>query len=313
MRRIILVTTLAMMLSVAFITHKMEGRTSASSANLFLAQAGGPTLSINDRSQVEGNGTPSVMVFTVTLTASGTHAPVTVSYATADGSATAPSDYTSRNGALDFLAGTGNATMTISVPIISDTIVELDETFFVNLINPDGATITKGQGVGTIINDDGPTPTPSPSPTPTPTPSPTPTPTPTLPTLSITDVSVLEGNTGTVDAVFTVSLSTPSSSTVTVNYVTTDGTATVADNDYLASSGTLTFPPNSTTQTISIQVVGDTIPELDEHFFVDLSHAVGATTSTSGYIRGECTIGDDDGGPGGRPTLSVAPWTVNNG
>src|SRR2546427_4862100 len=138
MRRIILVTTLAMMLSVVLITqaHKMEGRASASNANLFLAQGGGPTLSINDRSQVEGNGIPSVMVFTVTLTASGTHAPITVIYATADGSATASSDYASRSGALDFPAGTGNATMTISVPIISDTIVEPDETFFVNLINP---------------------------------------------------------------------------------------------------------------------------------------------------------------------------------
>src|SRR5437762_8387976 len=166
MRRIILVTTLAMMLSVALITHKKEGRASASNANLFLAQGGGPTLSINDRSQVEGTGTPSVMVFTVTLTASGTHGPVTVIYATADGSATAPSDYTSRNGTLDFLAGTGNATMTISVPIIPDTIVEPDETFFVNLTNADGATITKGQGVGTIINDDS-TPTPTPTPTPT--------------------------------------------------------------------------------------------------------------------------------------------------
>src|SRR5207244_3843719 len=73
------------------------------------------------------------------------------------------------NGTLDFLAGTGNATMTISVPIIPDTIVEPDETFFVNLTNADGATITKGQGVGTIINDDGPTPTPTPTATPTPT------------------------------------------------------------------------------------------------------------------------------------------------
>src|SRR5947208_423093 len=176
MRRIILVATLVMMLSVALITHKLEGRASASDANLFLAQAGGPTLSINDRSQVEGTGTPSVMVFTVTLTASGTHAPITVSYATADGSATAPSDYTSRNGALDFPAGTGNTTMTISVPIIGDTIVEPDETFFVNLDHPDGADITKGQGVGTIINDDGPTPTPTPTPTPNATPTPTPTP-----------------------------------------------------------------------------------------------------------------------------------------
>src|SRR5437660_7742263 len=175
MRRIILGITSAMMLSVVLITlpHKMEGRASARDANLFLAQGGEPTMSINDRSQVEGTGTTSVMVFTVTLTASGTHGPVTVIYATADGSATAPSDYTSRNGTFDFLAGTGNATMTISVPIIPDTIVEPDETFFVNLDHPDGATITKGQGVGTIINDDS-KPTPTPTPTSTPTPSPTP-------------------------------------------------------------------------------------------------------------------------------------------
>src|SRR6266571_1310062 len=147
MRRIILVTTLVMMLSVALITQEMEGGALASNANLFLTQAGGPTLSINDRSQVEGTGIPSVMVFTVTLTASGSHAPVDVSYATADGSATAPSDYTRRNGTLNFPESTGNATMTISVPIISDAIVEPDETFFVNLSNPVGAIITKGQGV----------------------------------------------------------------------------------------------------------------------------------------------------------------------
>jgi len=79
MRRIILVTTLVMMLSVALITQEMEGGALASNANLFLTQAGGPTLSINDRSQVEGTGIPSVMVFTVTLTASGSHAPVDVS------------------------------------------------------------------------------------------------------------------------------------------------------------------------------------------------------------------------------------------
>src|SRR5947199_10872557 len=99
MRRIILVTTLVMMLSVAFITHKMEGGALASNANLFLTQAGGPALSINERSQVEGSGTPSVMVYTVTMTASGTHAPITVSYATADGSPMPQSDTTSKSGA----------------------------------------------------------------------------------------------------------------------------------------------------------------------------------------------------------------------
>src|SRR5437660_8237488 len=192
MRRIILGITSAMMLSVVLITlaHKMEGRASARNANLFLAQGGGPTLSINDRSQVEGTGIPSVMVFTVTLTASGSHAPVDVSYATADGSATAPSDYTRRNGTLNFPESTGNATMTISVPIISDAIVEPDETFFVNLSNPLGATITKGQGVGTIIDDDS-KPTPTPTPRPTPTPTPTPSPTPANCTFTISPASVV--------------------------------------------------------------------------------------------------------------------------
>src|SRR5262245_50319814 len=70
------------------------------------------------------------------------------------------------------------------------------------------------------------------------------------PTLSINDVSVTEGNDGTTSAVFTVTLSRASSQTVTVNYATADGSATTANNDYMAASGTLTFAPGQTSQTI---------------------------------------------------------------
>ena len=115
-------------------------------------------LSINDVSLVEGNQDSSLMVFTVTLTASGARPTAGVAYSTADGTppsgASAPSDYTTVSNFLIFPSGTGTTTMTISVPINGDSLIEPDEIFFVNLGPADGATIIDGQGVGTIINDD---------------------------------------------------------------------------------------------------------------------------------------------------------------
>jgi len=122
---------------------------------------------------------------------------------------------------------------------------------------------------------------------------------PTVPSISISDVTVTEGNTGTVSAVFTVSLSTATSSVVTVNYGTADGTAT-AGSDYVATSGTLTFAPGTTTQLVSVTVNGDTAPEGDETFFVNLSNAVGATIADA---QGVGTIRNDDSAPTGTITV----------
>src|SRR5262249_48924284 len=108
------------------------------------------------------------------------------------------------------------------------------------------------------------------------------------PTLSINDVSVSEGNDGTTSAVFSRTLSRPSSQTVTVNYATADGSATMADGDYVGLSGTLTFAPGQTSQTISVAVNGDYRAEPDEDFFVNLSGAVNAGIADSqgrGVIR----------------------------
>src|SRR5207244_11004959 len=79
--------------------------------------------------------------------------PVTVDYATSNGTATAGSDYSSSTGTLNFAAG-HNDWAFVTVPIIGDTDIEPDETFFVNLFNPTNATIARAQAVGTIINDD---------------------------------------------------------------------------------------------------------------------------------------------------------------
>ena len=87
---------------------------------------------------------------------------------------------------------------------------ENDETYYVNLSGAVNATIADNQGIGTITDDDAP------------------------PTISVNDPSVLEGDAGTVNLVFTVTLSAASGKTITVDYATSDGTATVADGDYVA-------------------------------------------------------------------------------
>ena len=111
-------------------------------------------------------------------------------------------------------------------------------------------------------------------------------------TISINDISRAEGNSGTATFDFTVSLSAAPGQTVTVNYATADGTATTADNDYVATSGALTFGPDDTSKTISVTVNGDTKFESNETFFVNLSNAVNATLPAG--TKGTGTVQNDD-------------------
>src|SRR5438094_9936748 len=103
-----------------------------------------------------------------------------------------------------------------------------------------------------------------------------------------------EGNVGPTLFTFTVSLSSASSLPITVNYATADGTATVADGDYVAASGTVTFLPGVTSQPVAVTVNGDTKFEPNETFFVNLSNPVNATISDN---QGVGTIVNDDGEP----------------
>jgi Tol biopolymer transport system component len=228
-----------------------------------------PSLSINDISVTEGNSGTTDATFTVSLSAA-TSTDVSVDYATADGTATAPSDYASTSGTLTI--PTGATSRTITVPVVGDTVVEPDETFTVALSNAANATIAKAQGTGTIVNDDSETPPPS---------------------LSIDDVSVPEGDAGSTNAVFTISLSAATTKDVSVHYDTADGSAT-AGSDYTATSGDAVIPLGQTSTTVSVAVLGDTVVEGDETFTVNLSSPSNATL---GRAQATGTIVDDDGGP----------------
>jgi hypothetical protein len=154
------------------------------------------------------------------------------------------------------------------VLINGDLLTEPDETFLVNLSAPVNATLTDNQATGTILNDDSD------------------------PALSIDDVEITEGNSGTKQLTFTVTLSKASSETVSVNFATANGTAQ-STSDYTAQSGTLTFAPGSAlTRTVSIIINGDALDENDETLFVFLSSATNANISRA---RGIGTIINDDG------------------
>ena len=242
-----------------------------------------PGLSINDVTVNESAGTAT---FTVTL--SGPSAgPVTVDFATANGTATSGLDYTGQTGSLSFAPGV--VSQTITVPILNDTIVESAETYTVNLTNASGASIVDNQGLGTIIDNDTALPPPPPPPGPG------------LPTLSINDVTVGEGSTAT----FTVTLSSPSTVPVTVNFTTSDGTA-AAGLDYAANSGTLTFAPGVTSQTVNVSALLDGIFEGNETFTVNLSAPTNATIADGAGLG---TIIDGES----APSLSIDDVTVTEG
>ena len=240
-----------------------------------------PSFTINDVTVGEGNAGTTPVTFTVTKTGSTVFA-ATVDYATADGTATQPGDYAAASGTLNF--ATGDTSKTVTVLVNGDSVNEADETFFVNLSAPTNATVSDGQGQGTITNDDA------------------------APGVSVNDVTLTEGNAGTTNAVFSVSLSAASEQTVTVDYATADGTAT-AGSDYVATSGTVTFNPGQTVRTFNVAVNGDTTDEADENFFVNLSNLSNATIGDITDAQGVGTITDDDA----APTLSVGDVTVTEG
>ncbi|PYQ71262.1 MAG: hypothetical protein DMG01_26015, partial [Acidobacteria bacterium] len=113
------------------------------------------------------------------------------------------------------------------------------------------------------------------------------------PTLTINDVSQLEGNSGITPFVFTISLNPAATVNVTVNYQTLNGTA-ATPRDYTAVSGTLTFTPGQTSKTVTVNVNGDTTKESNETFALRLSNAVNAAI---GDNEGLGTILDDDNTP----------------
>ncbi|NEP56504.1 MAG: tandem-95 repeat protein, partial [Symploca sp. SIO2G7] len=224
-----------------------------------------PQLAVADVSVVEGDAGTTQMLFTVSLSAASDQ-PVTVEYTSQDGTAVAGQDYQAVSGTLTFEPG-GALSQTIAVLVQGDTVDELDESVILNLSNATNAEITDTQGIGTIEDNDP------------------------LPQLAVADVSVVEGDTGTTQMLFTVSLSAASNLPVTVEYASQDGTA-IAGQDYEAVNGTLTFEPGGAlSQTVAVLVQGDTVDELDEAVILNLSNATNAEIADT---QGIGTIEDND-------------------
>jgi hypothetical protein len=234
---------------------------------------GAAEVSIVDDSDLEGN----TLTFTVVLS-NGTSEPVTVQWATANGTASAGNDYPGASGSV--VIAPGDLMETISVATTGDSTFEADETFFINLLGATNATITDAQGVGVILNED---------------------PAPAVPAVSVDSDGVFETDAGTTALTLTVSLSVPTVNTVTVQFATGGGSAT-AGSDYVGASGTLTFAPGVTSQDVTIAVIGDTLVEGDETFTVTLS---APTNATLGTATGTGTILEDDVAPA-VPAISIA-------
>src|SRR4029077_8502742 len=226
-----------------------------------------PAIAINDVTLYEGNSGTTNAVFTVSVSPPPS-LPVSVNFGTSDGSAVAPGDYLSTSGVLTFAPGETNKS--IIVQVVGDMAYELNETFNVNLSSPNNASISDGNGIGTILNDDP------------------------IPTISIGDATLAEGNVGTTSAIFAVTLSAPCGLAVTVNYATANGTA-LAGSDYIATNGFLSLPPGVTSTNIAVRVNGDLLVEPDEVFYVDISFPANANLLKR---EGYGLILNDDGLPG---------------
>lgn len=225
------------------------------------------TVSVSDNDPAPGfaiaNGSATeggTIIMTVTKSGA-TDKSLSVNYATSNGSAIAPGDYGSASGVLTFLPT--DMSKSISISTVDDSIYEANETFSVQLSGASGgATISSPTGIGTINDND------------------------VMPTLSVSNASVVEGNTASV----TVTKSGATNLNITASYAASGGTAPASD--YNAVSGVLTLLPEETSKVIQIPTVNNSRINIGQRTFnVGLSSLAGATIGSS---PGVVTIQDDE-------------------
>jgi len=223
-----------------------------------------PMLAVAGASASEGNAGTKVFDFVVKASEPGA-GPISFDIFTENGSAASGSDYAS-NAIIGKTIPAGQASTTFAVTVNGDTAIESHETFNVNLANPSSATISLAQAQGRIVNDD-------------------------LPSLSIADASVTEGNSGIVTATFVVQLSAPASAPVSFDVATGNGSAQ-AGSDYQArvQAGRI-IDPGRTRVLFEVAVQGDALVESTETFSVTVGNVAGATL-LDGAATG--SIGNDD-------------------
>jgi Calx-beta domain-containing protein len=270
-----------------------------------------PGVSIDDQSVTEGDSGTKTLTFTTTLCAPGTGGsgqpacsptasglPATAAYATADASATAPSDYAAATGTLTIPAG--SKTATVSVTVNGDLIFETDETFGIALTNIANAVAAKATGTGTIKNDDA------------------------APSVVVGDASTVEGGI----AKFTITVCAPGTGgsgqpacaprttgvPIAVNYSAESGTAcgasppAFAGLDFDQIGGQRIVQAGDTTRTLEIQTRGNKVKEPDRKFCVQIQSPEGGAGVV---VRrwGTGTIVDDDS----QPVVSISDAQVAEG
>ena len=233
--------------------------------------------SVNDVTVVAPQSGTTNAVFTVSMVGV-IDVPVTIDYATADVTAHGGNDYHPVFGTLTFPRGT--ASENITVPIVGHSYFEETLTFDLDISNPSHGLVTKGTGVGTILNGNP------------------------IPDFYVNDVQVQTNQASITNAVFSVALDRVPGVPTTVQYATADDTA-IAGIDYAAKSGTLTFAPGVTSQFVTVPVFTSSTYHPNEDFFLNLFNP---TEADLGDPQGVATIifGSpppaqfiiDDGGPG---------------
>jgi len=244
-----------------------------------------PHLRVNDPAAITEDATN--LTFVVRQVAPGTdtlvesRGTVAFQFFTSSGTADAGADYTATSGFSQI--DIGNTTVNIPVAILEDLIDEANEHFFLNLTDAhsvefiEPVTIERPQAQGTINDDDA------------------------TPNLVIDDVVTNpEGNVGSTNAVFTVSINNGVTSAfpITIQYNTTGNNPATAGADFTPVSGELVIAPGQTSAQIVVPILGDLLDEPNETYNVNLSSPVNATNSDA---LGLGTIVDDDA----TPTITI--------
>jgi murein DD-endopeptidase MepM/ murein hydrolase activator NlpD len=243
-----------------------------------------PSLSVNDITVDENTGTAT---FTVSLSAASSQT-VSVLWTTLIGTANQNGPNTDYNGSVNntLTFTPGQTSRQVSINLVNDNIPEGTEYFDIFLQSPTNATILDNTGRATVTDSDA---------------------MPVTGSVSISDVTITEGNNGTQLATFTVTR-TGGTAAFSVNYATSDGTATTGSGDYNAATGSLNFGTGVNTQQFSIAVNGDTLFEGNETFFATLNSPTNGANITG--PTGQATIQNDDS-QAVTPTISIAALSAN--
>ncbi len=225
-----------------------------------------PQVSVLDSTNTEPSIAGQFMNFNVRLSAPSSLTS-TVVYATANGTATAGIDYIAVNGVLTFAPGVTN--QIVAVPLIPDFLSESNETLFVHLSAPTNLELNKTTATGILADNDG------------------------VPGITVSDLTVVESDSGVTMAAFNVRLSLLSGKITTVAYGTANNTA-VTGLDYQHTYGFLVFPPGITNLIVNVPVLGDLQPEPVKTFFLNIANAGNGVVTDS---QGVATIVDNDVAP----------------